>query len=987
MRVAPGFSFLLGVLLCIGLCAPASAAGIQTIRNDITPLVTHLKPVGRLEAGRRLRLAISLPLRNQPALTELLAQLQNPASPNYHRYLTPAQFAERFGPAQGDYDAVIAFAQAHGLAVKKKHASRAILDVEGRVSDIEKALHVTMRTYRHPREARQFFAADADLSVELTTPVLRVSGLDDYAIPHPNLHPEPAGLGANAKANAGTGFSNSYAGSDFRNAYIPDTTLSGSGQSVALVEFDGYYDLDIWYYQFFAQTGYVPLVNVPVDGGIAAPGENNDEVSLDIEMTMSMAPGLDAIYVYEAPNGSPWVDILDQIACDNVAAQISCSWSGGDTDPASEEIFQRMAAQGQTFFQASGDSDAYTGAIPFPCDSPNISVVGATTLTTDDSVSYVSETVWNWGNGIGSSGGVSPTYGIPTWQRPVNMSGNQGSTTMRNIPDMAMAGDNIEVIFDDGYWGIFGGTSCAAPLWAAFNALVNENAAGNGQAPVGFVNPAIYAIGTGTGYAPDFNDVTSGNDFSASSPSMFSAVAGYDLCTGWGSPTGALINALAPARPADALQVPYARYIITGTSGGPFAPAANSYVLTNTSAQSIQWTASATQNWLTLSATSGVIAASGSASFTASVNAAANGLGVGIYSDGISIADVTSGVQQSLPVSLVVIESAPILIVSPVASFTPTGFPGGPFTPSSATYSVINVGNAPMTWSVGNGSEWLTASPSGGTLAAGGTATVTASVTAGANGLPPGSYDDGLIFTNVTNDAGDIGLEETLTVILPPPVITSGTVATGTNGYSFTYQIAASNSPASYSATGLPAGLSVDGTTGLISGTATAIGASAATISAINTTGTGSATLLITIDASYAGWQEEWFNPGQLGNPSISGDTATPAGDGIPNLLKYALNLNPLGNGQSGLPAPSTMVIGGTTYLTLTYNQVIQATDLTYTPEVSGDLQDWNSGLGYVAPVSVTPNGDGVTERVVVQDLTPVSAGAPRFIRLQVTGP
>ena len=90
----------------------------------------------------------------------------------------------------------------------------------------------------------------------------------------------------------------------------------------------------------------------------------------------------------------------------------------------------------------------------------------------------------------------------------------------------------------------FGGTSCAAPLWAGFTALVNQQAAAAGQATVGFLNPALYAIGKGASYTSNFHDITTGNNFSSSSPSKFSAVAGYDLCTGWGTPNGTnLINA------------------------------------------------------------------------------------------------------------------------------------------------------------------------------------------------------------------------------------------------------------------------------------------------------------------------------------------------------------------------------------------------------------------------------------------------------------
>lgn len=268
-------------------------------------------------------------------------------------------------------------------------------------------------------------------------------------------------------------------------------------------------------------------------------------------MVMSMAPGLSKIIVYEAPNPSPWVDLLSRMANDNLAKQLSCSWGGGGVDPTSEQIFLQMAAQGQTFFNATGDSDAFTGTIPFPSESTNITQVGATTLTTTGpGGSYVSETVWNWGlvsgSYVGSSGGTSTHYAIPPYQAGINMTANFGSTTMRNVPDVALAGDNIYVVYSNGTTGSFGGTSCAAPLWAGFTALINQQAVAASQPVVGFLNPALYQIGkSNPSYTSIFHDVTSGNNFSGSSPSKFPATPGYDLCTGWGSPVGTnLMNAL-----------------------------------------------------------------------------------------------------------------------------------------------------------------------------------------------------------------------------------------------------------------------------------------------------------------------------------------------------------------------------------------------------------------------------------------------------------
>ena len=130
------------------------------------------------------------------------------------------------------------------------------------------------------------------------------------------------------------------------------------------------------------------------------------------------------------------------------------------------------------------------------------------------------------------------------------------------------------------------------------------------------------------------------------------------------------------------------------------------------------------------------------------------------------------------------------------------------------------------------------------------------------------------------------------------------------------------------------------------------------------------------------------FTPIELSNPAISGDAATPAGDGISNLMKYALHLNPKTNGVSGLPFKGTMTDGmKNTFLTLTYTKVISATDITYAIEVSGDLKTWHSGAAYASLVSVKNNADGVTQTVIAKDLTPLNIATPQFIRLKVTRP
>jgi hypothetical protein len=609
----------------------------------------HLPSTGRPAATRQLNLAIGLPLRQPQALDDLLREIYDPASPNYRQYLTPEQFTERFGPAEADYQALAEFMQANGLAVMATHPNRVVLDVRGSVADIERVFHVTLRNYAHPKEARDFYAPDAEPSLDLPVPVLHVSGLDNYALPHPAGLKKLSGPAAGALPYSGSGPGGTYRGNDFRAAYVPGSSLDGSGQMVGLVQFDGYYTNDIAAY--ISQAGLtnypISLTNVAVNGGVGLPGSGNAEVALDIEMVISMAPGVSKIIVYEGPNGSTsWPTMLSRIANHNLAKQIGCSWGGGSPDPTSEQIFKQMASQGQSFFSASGDIDAFVGSIEFPSESTNITQVGGTTLsTTGAGGSYVSETVWNWGGGVGSSGGISTTYPIPGWQQGIDMTANHGSTTLRNMPDVALTGDNVYVTYNNGGTGTFGGTSCAAPLWAGFNALVNQRAIARGKPIVGFVNPAIYALGKGANYAANFHDITTGDNTWSGSPTNFFATSGYDLCTGWGTPNGTnLINALAGA---DDLGItPETGFTALGPVGGPFTATAQSYLLANAGGSPLLWSLSGKPFWLEVSSTSGFLLAGNSTAVTVSLNSAASNLLTGIYEASLTFSNLNSHLAQ-----------------------------------------------------------------------------------------------------------------------------------------------------------------------------------------------------------------------------------------------------------------------------------------------------------------------------------------------------
>ena len=663
---------LITACLCAGLwLEPASIVqavnGRRVLPGQVPAAVARSMMTGRLPGTNHLRLAIVLPLRNREALTNLLRDLYDPASPQYHHYLTPEQFAERFGPTEQDYQKVADFAAASGFEVTTRHSNRLLLDVRGAVSDIERGLGVKMGVYQHPTEKRTFYAPSAKPSVPESLPIVGISGLSDYGLAKPRLTSTHLATEPGASLNTGSGTGGSYMGWDFRASYAPDTTMTGAGQTVGLLQFDGYYASDISYYVAKAGLPGVTLSNVLIDGATGSPSSGGQiEVCLDIETAISMAPNLSQVLVYIAPNPSPFVDILNRMATDNLAKQLSCSWymPGGAAEPAADAIFQQMAAQGQSFFNASGDYDAYTGLIDFPGDTPYITQVGGTTLTTASAGgAWVSETVWNRNNGIGSGGGISTQYGIPSWQTNIDMTANQGSTTKRNTPDVALTAENVYVRAAASDYRV-GGTSCAAPLWAGFMALANQRAAAFGRPAVGFVNPLVSAIGSSVNYNSTFHDITTGNNTSGSSPTKFYAVTGYDLCTGWGTPAGeSLIEALGTPEPL--LISPASGFSSIGGVGGPFTQTSQTFTLVNSGTNALTWSSGNTLPWLTVAPSGGALAATGTtATVSVSLNAAASNLVVGTYSGAVWFTNLNDGFAQSRSFALAVI-SPPSIVSQP----------------------------------------------------------------------------------------------------------------------------------------------------------------------------------------------------------------------------------------------------------------------------------------------------------------------------------
>jgi kumamolisin len=519
---------------------------------------------GRLPANQTLQLDLVLQLSDRAGLQSFLNDLYNPSSPSYRQFLTPAQFTARFGPSQQDYDAVLRFAQNYGLQVVGGSRDGMDVQVKGSVAAIETAFHVSMRTYQHPTENRSFYSPDVEPTVDLLFSLWHISGLDNFSTPHPMLVNKKDYAAANgispdqvvSHATTGSGPSASFLGSDMRAAYYGTGTLTGGGQNLGLFEYEGTDLADLQTYYTNAKqpypTGVVSLLSV--DGTSTSCLEksrcDDTEQTLDMTQALGMAPGLASLVVYVGTTDTAIISAMTTHS--PLPMTIGCSWGWTPVDPTSlDPYFEKMAAQGQTFFVAAGDSSTWKKTnYPWPAEDANVVTVGGTDLVTQGAAGgWSSETTW-----VDGGGGISPDgIAIPSWQQAAGVinSSNKGSTTLRNGPDVAANANFTFYVCADQTTctaNSYGGTSFAAPMWAAYIALVNQQLTTNGQPLIGFLNPTIYKLNEPSGalapsYTTNWHDITSGTSGS------YSATTGFDLTTGWGSPTYSLIGALTAAAP------------------------------------------------------------------------------------------------------------------------------------------------------------------------------------------------------------------------------------------------------------------------------------------------------------------------------------------------------------------------------------------------------------------------------------------------------
>ncbi len=562
----------------------ASNAGRVPLPSGIGTFTKKSRMITRAAAEQPVALSIGLSLRNQAELDAFLQQVSTPGTPLFHHYLNSQTFAALYGPSPAEETTVSNFLRAQGFKITRTYANHLLIDAVGTVAQAEQTFQVQIDNYQ-ASNGRRFFANEADpsLPANLAPFVASVAGLDDvvqYGRAPTTPGTAAATLGTNQAGIAcpqpgAATVPTSYTPQQIASAYDFNALYNagnlGEGQTIGLLELDGYSPQDIAIYTSCFGGKYTNIQTIPIDGFGGTPGPNAAEVELDMEMVLGLAPRLASLRVYEAANSlAAYNDAWARIVADDVPV-VSTSWvfceeGPGMTSEVKQEsvFFQAAAAQGQTIVAASGDLGA-TGcydprtktntypSVDDPASQPYVTGVGGTTLRINADNTYQSEQVWNdrvIQNGA-SGGGVSQVWRMPSWQQGPGVA-NAYTNGYREVPDVSVNADpqtGYDVYCSagncayNGGWMVMGGTSAAAPVWAAMVALANEAAIKANTFVMGFLNPSLYDISygaAGTSYASAFHDVvpvTGGvntNDY-VDSGNTYPATSMYDLATGLGS--------------------------------------------------------------------------------------------------------------------------------------------------------------------------------------------------------------------------------------------------------------------------------------------------------------------------------------------------------------------------------------------------------------------------------------------------------------------
>jgi hypothetical protein len=552
-------------LVCLALCGYAAEPHKQTVVGYVVPDAPVTDPVPGTTV---VHLAIGLPPRDAAGLRALADAVSDPKSSQFRHFLTLPQLTERFGPPAADYQALIDWAQSNHLTVEAQYPHRLLLGVKGQAADVERALAVALGYAKRP-DGSTFYRPDRAPSLDLDVKVSHIAGIDNLFVP---------------RHHGGSQVNGYYGSPDLRNAYAGSCLgLTGAGESVGIMSYAGYNPQDIAQYESAvgisntsacgaSTPGSVPcLNNVPINNYQAPINAGTAETTADIEFAIAMAPGLKQVEVFQA-DPSTGCAAGDSIIAAWYAATDVKQFSSSTSYCASDVLstIALMAAAGQSFFASSGDyGTGYKGNQPNfnTFGTAQITPVGGTVLSMNkNGASYGSELAWAF-----SGGGVEDLPGypwscpagctpgnpgcdsvcIPPYQQGVANTQNGASSTYRNDPDIAMPSQSVFTVIG-GVQSYFCGTSASSPLMAGFMALVNQQQCANWPSGcaqgLGFVSPSLYAIGLNAAtYASSFHDIVgNSNDTTTCGGGGTSApaVPGYDLSTGWGSPTCGLVDQL-----------------------------------------------------------------------------------------------------------------------------------------------------------------------------------------------------------------------------------------------------------------------------------------------------------------------------------------------------------------------------------------------------------------------------------------------------------
>jgi kumamolisin len=465
------------------------------------------------------------------------------------RYLTREEFAQQHSASPADIAAVTDFAHQHQLVVVRVEAACRRMVLSGTAAAMGAAFGTALDEYEAPQGTYRGRVGTLSAPANVAAVIEGVFGLDDrpQATPKFQFAPSPVTLQGTATPSAASAQPpGAFTPPQLAKLYNFPQGLDGSGQCIGIIELGGGSrpaDITAYFKQLGLATPKVKIISVDHAKNRPSTADSADgEVMLDIEVAGAIAPKA-LLAVYFAPNTDRgFLDAITTAVHDKVnkPSVISISWGAAEVHwtaqsmTAFEQVFADAAAMGVTICCASGDNGSADGEtdgaahVDFPASAPHALGCGGTRVVAGAG-GLLSETVWNDGPDSATGGGFSGHFPVPAYQQAINK--NWGG---RGVPDVSGNADPVSgyVVRVDGKQFVIGGTSAVAPLWAGLIALLNQKL----KQPVGFLQPLLYGPLQGKGGT---RDITDGNN------GVQQAGAGWDACTGWGSPNGqALLVAL-----------------------------------------------------------------------------------------------------------------------------------------------------------------------------------------------------------------------------------------------------------------------------------------------------------------------------------------------------------------------------------------------------------------------------------------------------------